>query len=224
MLTILKNHCIAHAKGLACIFILTGFFFFTAFGLSETRVTLIDMRGFGLTPEVLKAKEIHKLLGNINQVEISIIETQQITTIKDCQLLLDNIENNFKKLSFNLYLSELARKPGYIGFYKDLNLRGRFDPEYLYFFISAKTDNQAILEILPFLYVKVYLDDELAWTSPAIEIGNPTFIEQSIVHLTGSDYKVISLFCGFEKTLTGEEQRAIMNESIEISLEYLDIR
>lgn len=158
---------------------------------------------------------------NRTQNEIT-LESLKLINMHGYNLLLTRVENNFKKLSFNLHLSGIAQYPGFIVFEKGADLKGRSDYHNLYFFVSVET-GELDKALLSFLKIKVFLDEALVWSMPVSEIGNPTFVEQNIDFLNGKDLSEVSFQVGCDLPASAE-QKEIMDHGIYIAIEYLDIR
>ena len=169
------------------------------------------------------SKSFRVYLRFANKTENKIaLESLKLITFHGYNLLLTEIENNFKKLSFDLHLSEIAKDLSFFGFRKKLDLKGRSDYQDCYFFISVETD-ELDKEMLSFLEIKVLLDEALVWSSPVSEIGNPTFIEQNIDFLNNRELSEISFHVGCDSINPAEHQES-MDHSIHIAFEYFDIR
>lgn len=168
-----------------------------------------------------KSFRVYMQFLNMAQNEIT-LESLKLINMHGYNLLLTRIENNFKKLSFNLNLSGIAECPGFIAFKKGVDLKSRSDYHNLYFFISVET-GELDKALLSFLKIKVLLDEALVWSMPISEIGTPTFVEQNIDFLNNKDLSEISFQVGCDSP-DSAQQKEIMDEGIAISIEYLDIR
>ncbi len=150
------------------------------------------------------------------------LESLRLINMHGYSLLVTGVENNFKRLSFDLNLSEVPAYPGYVGFRKDADLRGRGDYQNLYFFVSAETD-ELDKALLSFLAIKIHLDGVLVWSMPVSEISNPTFVAQRLDLSDKKELGQISFRIGYHLPAP-LEQSEIMNHSVHIAIEYLDIR
>jgi hypothetical protein len=153
--------------------------------------------------------------------------TQNTITLESLKLygytsLLTKIENNFKKLSFDLNLSGISRDPGFVIFKKGLDLKARGDYRNLYFFISGET-GELDKALLSSFRIKAFLDEALVWSMPVSEIGKPTFVEQNLNFINHKDLHEISfqVVCDL---LDSAVQKEIRDQSFHIAIEYLDIR
>ena len=168
-----------------------------------------------------EAKSFRVYLRFVNRTQNRItLESLKLTNMHGW--LLTSVENSFKRLSFDLNLSEVPAYPGYVGFRKDADLRGRGDYQNLYFFVSAETDelDKALLSLL---MINVLLDGVLVWSMPVSEIGNPTFVEHSLDLSESRELGELSFRIGYHLPAP-LEQSEIMNHSVHIAIEYLDIR
>ncbi len=168
-----------------------------------------------------KSFRVYLLFVNRTQNEI-ILESLKLINMHGYNLLLTRVENNFKKLSFNLHLSGIAEYPGFIVFKKGVDLKGRSDYHNLYFFVSVET-GELDKALLSFLKIKVFLDEALVWSMPVSEIGTPTFVEQNIDFLNSKDLSEVSFQVGCDLP-DSAKQKEIIGQSINITIEYLDIR
>ena len=170
-----------------------------------------------------ESKSFRVYLRFINRTQNEItVESLKLINIHGYNLLLTSIENNFKKLSFHLHLSGIAEYPGFIVFKKDTELKSRSVYQNLRFFVSVET-GELDKALLSFLKIKVFLDEALVWSMPVSEIGTPTFVEQNIDFLNSKDLSEISFQVGCDSP-DSAEQKEIMDQSIYIAIEYLDIR
>jgi len=168
-----------------------------------------------------KSFRVYMQFLNMAQNEIT-LESLKLVNMHGYNLLLTRIENNFKKLSFTLSLSGIAEYPGFIVFKKDIDLKGRSDYQSLRFFVSVEA-GELDKALLSFLEIKVFLDEALVWSMPVSEIGNPTFVEQNIEFLNSKELSEISFSVGCDPP-DSATQKEIMDQGIDISIEYLDIR
>jgi hypothetical protein len=170
-----------------------------------------------------EAKSFRVYLKFVNRTQNEItLESLKLINMHGYNLLLTRVENNFKKLSFSLHLSGIAEYPGFIVFKKGADLKGRSDYHNLYFFVSVET-GELDKALLSFLKVEVFLDEALVWSMPVSEIGTPTFVEQNIDFLNSKDLSEVSFQVGGDLP-DSAEQKEIINQSIYIAIEYLDIR
>jgi len=170
-----------------------------------------------------EAKSFRVFLRFVNRTQNEItLESLKLINVHGYNLLLTTIENNFKKLSFNLHLSGIAEYPGFIDFKKGIELKSRGDYQNLYFFVSVET-GELDKALLSFLEIKVFLDEVLVWSMPVSEIDSPTFVEQNIDFLNSKELSEISFQVGCDSP-DSAEQKEIMGQSIHIAIEYLDIR
>lgn len=170
-----------------------------------------------------EAKSFRVYLRFVNRTQNEItLESLKLINMHGYNLLLTGVENNFKKLSFNLHLSGIAEYPGFIVFKKGIDLKGRSDYQNLRLFVSVEA-GELDKALLSFLEIKVFLDEALVWSMPVSEIGTPTFVEQNIDFLNSKDLSEISFQVGCDPP-DSAEQKEIMDESIYIAIEYLDIR
>jgi len=170
-----------------------------------------------------EAKSFRVYMRFLNMTQNGItLESLKVINMHGYHLLLTGIENNFKKLSFTLGLSGIAECPGFIVFKKDTELKSRSDYQDLRFFVSVET-GELDKALLSFLKIKVFLDEALVWSMPVSEIGSPTFVEQNIEFLNSKELSEISFSVGCDPP-DSAQQKEIMDESIDISIEYLDIR
>jgi len=170
-----------------------------------------------------EAKSFRVYLRFINRTQNEItVESLKLINIHGYNLLLTSIENNFKKLSFTLGLSGIIKYPGFVVFKKDTELKSRSVYQNLRFFVSVET-GELDKALLSFLKIKVFLDEALVWSMPVSEIGSPTFVEQNIDFLNSNELSEISFSVGCDPP-DSAQQREIMDQSIDISIEYLDIR
>ncbi len=176
-------------------------------------------RSVKLLPDA-KSFRIYLRAVNKNADSKIYLKTLELLNVPDA--IITDIENNFKKLSFKLQLPELLKNPGYIGFTKELNLKGSRDFENLYYFLSAESDN-VDLENLPFIDVKLFLNDVLVSTIPISEIGNPSFIEESLKLPDNMVVDSMYFYVGADK-ISPEQKLLIKEGNIKIKLEYLDIQ
>jgi len=174
----------------------------------------------GIHPE---AKSFRVFLRFVNRTQNEItLESLKLINRHGYNLLLTSVENNFKKLSFNLHLSGIAEYPGFIDFKKGADLKSRGDYQSLRFFVSVET-GELDKALLSFLEIKVFLDEVLVWSMPVSEIDSPTFVEQNIDFLNSKDLSEISFQVGCDSP-DSAEQKEIVGQSIHIAIEYLDIR
>jgi hypothetical protein len=170
-----------------------------------------------------EAKSFRVYLRFVNRTQNEItLESLKLINMHGYNLLLTGIENNFKKLAFTLHLSGIAECPGFIVFKKGPELKSRSGYQNLRFFVSVETGDLD-KALLSFLKIKVFLDEALVWSMPVSEIGNPTFVEQNIEFLNSKELSEISFNVGCD-SLDSAQQKEIMDQSIDISIEYLDIR
>jgi len=170
-----------------------------------------------------EAKSFRVYLRFVNRTQNEItLESLKLINMHGYNLFLTRVENNFKKLSFTLHLSGIAEYPGFIVFKKDIELKGRSDYQSLRFFVSVEA-GELDKALLSFLEIKVFLDEALVWSMPVSEIGNPTFVEQNIDFLNSKELSEISFNIGGDSP-DSATQKEIMDQSIHIAIEYLDIR
>jgi len=170
-----------------------------------------------------EAKSFRVYLRFVNRTQNEItLESLKLVNMHGYNLLLTRVENNFKKLSFNLHLSGIAEYPGFIVFKKGIDLKGRSDYQNLRFFVSVEA-GELDKALLSFLEIKGFLDEALAWAMPVSEIGNSTFVEQNIDFLNSKELSEISFGIGCDPP-DSAQQKEIMDESIHIAIGYLDIR
>ena len=192
----------------------------TSWGMPSKKGSNNFTQSVEIHPEA-KSFRVYLYFVNRTQNEIT-LESLKLINMHGYNLLLTGVENNFKKLSFNLHLSGIAEYPGFIVFKKGADLKGRSDYHNLYFFVSVET-GELDKVLLSFLKIKVFLDEALVWSMPVSEIGNPTFVEQNIDFLNSKDLSEVSFQVGCDLPVSAE-QKEIMDQSIYITIEYLDIR
>jgi hypothetical protein len=165
-----------------------------------------------------EAKSFRIYLRFINMTPNEI--TLESLKLHEYTLVLSKIENNFKKLSFDLSLFGISRDQGLVVLKKDLDLKARNNYHKLYFFISVVTGELDKTQ-LSSLRIKAFIDKDMVWTRPISDIGNPTFVEQNIDFLNSNNLSGISFSVGSDYI---DSPMPNTDQNIHIAIEYLDIR
>ncbi len=95
------------------------------------------------------------------------------------KIILDKIENNYKKMSFELNPAYLAEAGGSICFEKTLRLKRRKEIKALQYFVSARAENIPMAS-LDYMNVMVFVNNELVRTTKVKDIDRKMFINNSL--------------------------------------------